>query len=285
MKLPIHQVYKGQPWPTELLIEPDTVYEPLRRWGSMTGVLCVWGICVDGRKGLPTLSTTHRESYESCLEVLRDLVKRGLPPPVTITTDGAPGLIQAIDAMWPRSLRMRCWFHKMQNLHQKGPPQAWPAFKALSADMRDAPTFEEGQRRQQALLAQYQATCPEACRCLADDAEASLNHLKVPARHRQYVRTSNLAERAFEEERRRTKVIPHLWDEASLVKLVFAVLIRVSERWGKKQFSEFEQHPIRALRQTLNLDSPLVPMEGMAKDRSPRGPEAHRRPAGTPARA
>jgi hypothetical protein len=43
-----------------------------------------------------------------------------------------------------------------------------------------------------------------------------------------------LAERAFEEERRRPKVIPHLWDKARWVKLVFAVLIRVSERWGKK---------------------------------------------------
>jgi transposase-like protein len=142
----------------------------------------------------------------------------------------------------------------MHNLMQKVPPQAWPAFKALVADLRDAPTFEEGQRRLQTLLAQYQGTFPEACRCLEDDAEASLNHLKVPMRHRQYVRTSNLAERAFEEERRRTKVIPHLWDEASLVKLVFAVLIRVSERWGTKQYSEFAQHQIRALRHTLALD-------------------------------
>lgn len=248
----------------------DTVYEPLRRWGSKTGILCVWGICVDGRKGLLTLSTAHSESYESCLEVLRDLVKRGLQTPVTSTTDGAPGLMKAIDAMWPCSLRMRCWFHKMQNLHEKVPPQAWPAFKAFVADMRDALTFEEGPRRQQALLAQYRDTFPEACRCLEDDAEASLNHLKVPARHRQDVRTSNLAARAFEEERRRTKVIPHLWDEASLVKLVFAVLIRVSERWGKKQFSEFEQHQVRALRQTLPLDHPLVPLEEGSKDRSPR---------------
>jgi len=136
--------------------------------------------------------------------------------------------------------------------------------------MRDAPTFEEGQRRQQGLLVQYHDSFPAACRCLEDDAEARLNHLKVPARHRQYVRTSNLAERAFEEERRRTKVIPHLWDEASVVKLVFAVLIRVSERWGKKQFSEFEQHQIRALRQSLGLDQPWVPVDLVTKDRSPR---------------
>jgi hypothetical protein len=34
------------------------------------------------------------------------------------------------------------------------------------------------------------------------------------------------------------------------VKLVFAVLMRVSERWGKQQYSEFEQHQMWALRQS-----------------------------------
>lgn len=73
------------------------------------------------------------------------------------------------------------------------------------------------------------------------------------------MRTSHLAERACEEERRRTKVLPHLWDDASLVKLVFAVLIGVSERWGKKQYSAFEQHQMRALRQVLALDQAFEP--------------------------
>jgi putative transposase len=236
----------------------DAVYEPLRRWGSKLGVFCVWAICVDGRKVLLALSTANSESYESCLEVVRDLVKRGLQTPVTITTDGAAGLTKAIDAIWPKALRIRCWFHKMQNLQQKVPPQAWPEFKQLVADMRDAPTVAEAERRRQLIVNRYQRDFPEACRCLPDDAEASLNHLYVPQRHQQYVRTSNLAERAFEEERRRTKVIPHLWDEGSVVKLVFAVLIRVSERWGKQCFSTFEQHQIRSLRRQRQLDEPTV---------------------------
>lgn len=236
----------------------DAVYEPLRRWGSKTGVLCVWAICVDGRKVLLSLSTANSESYESCLDVLRDLVKRGVQTPVTVTTDGAAGLTKAIDAIWPKAWRIRCWFHKMQNLQQKVPPQAWPEFKALVADMRDAPTVAEAERRRQLIVNRYQRDFPEACRCLLDDGEASLNHLYVPQRHQQYVRTSNLAERAFEEERRRTKVIPQLWDEGSVVKLVFAVLIRVSERWGKKCFSEFEQQQIRSLRKRRQLDDPEV---------------------------
>jgi putative transposase len=236
----------------------DTVYEPLRRWGQKTGVLCVWAICEDGRKVLLSLSTTNSESYESCLEVLRGLAKRGMQPPVTITTDGAVGLTKAIDAMWPKSLRIRCWFHKMQNLQQKIPAHLWPEVKALLVDMRDAPTPEKAEKRREAIVAQYQRELPEACRCLLDDAAASLNHLAVPQRHQQYVRTSNLVERAFVEERRRTKVIPHLWGEQSLVNLVFGVLIRVSDRWGKKCFSELEQQQIRRLRGKLKLDEQEV---------------------------
>ena len=93
---------------------------------------------------------------------------------------------------------------------------------------------------------------------MLDDAQASLNHLAVPQRHQQYVRTSNLVERAFVEQRRRTKVIPHLWGEQSLVNLVFGVLIRVSARWGKKCFSELEQQQIRSLRVKLQLDEQEV---------------------------
>lgn len=193
----------------------DTVYEPLRRWGNKTGVLGAWAICEDGRKVLLSLSTPNSESYESCLEVLRDLVKRGMHPLVTITTDGAVGLTKAVDTMWPKSWRIRCWFHTRQNLQQKVPAQAWPAFKALVVDLRDAPTREKAQDRRDQMVAQYQHEFPEACRCLLDEAAASLNHLEVPQRHQQYVRTSNLAERACVEERRRTKVIPHLPEERS----------------------------------------------------------------------
>jgi hypothetical protein len=52
--------------------------------GELDRVLCVWGICVDGRQGLLPLSTTNRESDERGLEGVRDLSKRGLQTPVTI---------------------------------------------------------------------------------------------------------------------------------------------------------------------------------------------------------
>jgi putative transposase len=161
----------------------DTVYEPLRRWGQKTGILCVWAICEDGRKVLVSLSTTNSESYERCVEVLRGLVKRGMRTPITITTDGALGLTKAIDTMWPKALRIGWWFHKRPNFQQKVPARAWPEGKALLVDRRDAPTREKAEQRRDAIVEQYQREFPERCRCLLDDAEARLNHLVVPQRH------------------------------------------------------------------------------------------------------
>jgi transposase-like protein len=146
---------------------------------------------------------------------------------------------------------MRCWGPKMPNWPQQVPPQTWSAFQALIAAMRDAPTCAEGHCRFARLVDAYRRRCPAACRCGADDVEARLHHLTVPPRPGQSGHPSNLAERAFKEEHCRPQGIPHLWAETSWVKLVFAVLICVSEQWGQKPYSAFEQLQSRALCQAL----------------------------------
>jgi putative transposase len=133
-------------------------------------------------------------------------------------------------------------------------------------DLRDAPTRKKAEERRDQIVGQYQREFPEACRCLLDDAAASLNHLEVPQRHPQYVRTANRAERAFVEARRRTKVIPHLLDERSLVQVVCAVLLRVRDRWGKTCCSEFAQQQIRSWRGRLKLDEQDVRMSETTPD-------------------
>jgi transposase-like protein len=249
----------------------DAVYEPLRRHGSKLAILCAWGITTDGRRMLLDLTTGNGESEMLCLEFLRGMVTRGLQPPLTVTTDGALGLISAVETAWPHSKRIRCWFHKMQNLQDKVPPDAWPSFKAQVIDVRDAATKEEAQRRFNELVKSKERELPEACRCLKDDLDASLNHLIVPLRHRVMVRTTNYVERSFVEERRRTKVIPNIWDEKSAIKLVFATLIRVSERWSRMRFSAIEQRQILNLREQLGLQN---------KEETINQKSSHRRSAG-----
>jgi transposase-like protein len=67
--------------------------------------------------------------------------------------------------------------------------------------------------------------------CFTEDLEALLAIHRVPVRHRIRVRITNLAERSFAEERRRTKVIHRLTDEQAAMKLVYATMIRAAERW------------------------------------------------------
>jgi putative transposase len=75
-------------------------------------------------------------------------------------------------------------------------------------------------------------------------------------RHRIQVHTTNLAERSFAEERRRTKVIPRLMDEKAAMKLVFATMIRAADRWCRVSISDLERHQLTLLRAELGLDPP-----------------------------
>jgi putative transposase len=74
-----------------------------------------------------------------------------------------------------------------------------------------------------------------------------------------HVRATNLAERSFEEERRRTKVIPRLLDEKAAMKLVFATMIRSAERWCRVSITDLERHQLKLLRAELGLDPPPNP--------------------------
>jgi transposase-like protein len=234
----------------------DAVYESLRRYGAKEGILCCWAITTEGRKVLLHLAVGNKESEACWTEFFRDMIGRGLRAPTSVTSDGAPGLIQAIEQVFNKSLRIRCWFHKLSNIRSKVPQEAAQEFMAYVRAVRDAPTHQAGEAAAASVIEQFSNTYPAAVRCFAEDLEASLAHLKVPVRHRINVRTTNLLERSFVEERRRSKVIPRFTDEKSAMKLVFATLIRASDRWSRVSISELERKQLGLLRQELGIDPP-----------------------------
>jgi len=230
-----------------LYLFADAVYESLRHQANCRqAILVTWAILADGSKVLLHLSLGNKESRDSWVDHFRSLVTRGLPLPLTVTSDGAPGLIGAIQAMWPEAERIRCWFHKMANVLDKVPEDLREPIKRLLQEVRDAPDHATGQKRAAALIEQYQKELPSAMKCLAEDLEASLNHLKLPSLHQKAIRTTNLAERGFVEERRRAKVIPKFRREQECLKLVFGTLWRSSERWRKVRFTALERQQLEA---------------------------------------
>jgi transposase-like protein len=90
-------------------------------------------------------------------------------------------------------------------------------------------------------------------RTFQDDWEACVACLRCPASHHKRIRTANLLERSFLEERRRTRTIPRFFSQRSCLKPVFATLWRASERWQGVRMSEIERQQLKLLRRELGL--------------------------------
>ena len=65
---------------------------------------------------------------------------RGLGDPLLVVSDGASGVIKAIEVCFPRSARQRCLAHRMRKLAAKVPDDLWPAFKARATAAYQAPS-------------------------------------------------------------------------------------------------------------------------------------------------
>ena len=232
----------------------DGIAERLHLGQPREAVLAAWGILADGKKALLHLAPGTKEDTASCKEFFQDLRRRGLPDPLLVVSDGAPGVIRAIEECFPRSVRQRCLAHKMRNLQSKLPEQVWPEFKARAQACYQAASPALARVLRDDIAATYGAELPSAVACLDDDFEACIAQLRFPLGHRRAVRTTNLLERLFGEERRRTKVIPHAFGERAVLKLMYAALIRAAERWRATRITEFERRQLKAIRNEIDRD-------------------------------
>lgn len=230
----------------------DGVAERLHAGLPREAVLCAWGITEDGRKVLLHLAPGTKEDTASCTAFFEDLKRRGLPDPLLAVTDGAPGLIRAAETCFPRALRQRCLAHRLRNLRSKAPESQWPeiAIRARACYEAASPALATLLREDFAQV--YGRELPAVVQCFSDDFEACIAHLRFPLRHRKVIRTTNLLERLFLEERRRTKIIPHAFGERPVLKLMYAAMIRAAERWRGIAVGEFEQRQLRAIRDELD---------------------------------
>jgi transposase-like protein len=239
----------------------DGLYEGMRLHKSRKeAILVAWGVCRDGRKVLLHLALGNKESESACTAFVRDMVRRGLPVPTLVTTDGAPALMAAVEAAWSRSLRQRCLVHKVRNVLDKVPEGVKQEMKQALWSIYDAPNREVADLLAARFITRYAETYPAAVACFQDDLAACLNHLECPVGHRKRIRTTNLLERAFLEVRRRTRATPRFFDERGCLKLIFATLMQVSDRWQRIRFSELDRAHLDHLRQRLGIEEVLSPI-------------------------
>ena len=168
-----------------------------------------------------------------------------------IVADGAPGLIKAIEQCWPASDRQHCCVHRVRNLLAKLPERERERVRqAYWRALDDAINERDAKQRLQALVDELdKAGYTAAARCLADDLDALVVHLRYPTRHRRRWRSTNLLERSLGEVKRRTKVMGRLPGETSCLTLVWAVLdLYISHQTNGIRFTTLDRQRLDRVR-------------------------------------
>jgi putative transposase len=269
-----------QEFATRDLSEYDIVYlfidgiaERIRPGSKREPVLAAWGFTAEGKKVLLHLMAGSKEDAETVSAFFQDMRARGLGDPLLNVSDGAGGIIKAIETCFPRSERQRCLAHRMRNLAAKVPEDQWPEFKVRATAAYQAPSRAIARELAAGVVADFETELPSAVACFRDDFEACIAHLRMPVTHRRAVRTTNLLERLFGEERRRLKIIPNAFGEKPVLKLMFGAMIRAAEHWRAITITDFEHRQMEALRRELDqeyetrngLDKPTPPGSHPAK--------------------
>jgi transposase-like protein len=212
----------------------DARYEKVRHGGSVIScaVLIAVGLDRNGCRTILGVSVSLSEAEVHWREFLSNLQERGLHGVELIVSDDHAGLKAAREARFSGVPWQRCQFHLQQNAAQFVPRLALRT--EVAADIRavfDAPDRTEADRRLKLAVQKYQKTAPKLASWLEQNIPEGLTVFNLPTSHRRRLRTSNLLERLNKEIKRRTRVATLFPNEASLLRLVSAVLMEVSEEW------------------------------------------------------
>ncbi len=217
----------------------DARYEKVRHGGSVVdcAVLIAVGVLPGGKRTVLGVSVSLSEAEVHWREFLTSLVERGLHGVEMITSDAHEGLKAARQSVFPGVPWQRCQFHLQQNAAAYVPKVDMRS--EVAADLRgvfNAPDAHEAEGLLKLVADKYRPKAPKLAEWMERSVPEGLTVFTRPPAHRRRLRTSNMLERLNKEIHRRTRVATLFPNEASLLRLVSAVLAEVDEEWqtGKR---------------------------------------------------
>jgi len=212
----------------------DARYEKVRQNGQLLdcAVLIAMGVAPDGKRALLGVSVALSEAEVHWRAFLQSLLQRGLCGVTCITSDDHSGLKAARTAVFPSVPWQRCQFHLQQNAQAYVPrlDQRAEVARAIRS-VFDSPSRPAAEARLKEIVAHYANSAPKLATWLEENLPQGLTVFGLPAAHQQKMRTSNALERVNQELKRRTRVARLFPNEASLLRLITALLTEISEEW------------------------------------------------------
>lgn len=217
-------------------------------------ILCAFGIRDDGVHEMIDFKIADSESETNWVGFLSDLYRRGLEGEGTelIVTDGGVGLQSALDFVYSKIDRQRCWVHKTRNILDKVKKKDQDEIRKAVNKIWQSDSKMEAINGYWNFCNKYRDIYPETVKCLEKDIEDLLVYFKIKLDKKEkenldleqikkkqinlwkLIRTTNLIERCFVEVRRRTRPMGTLQNKESLERIIFAVMHNLNCKWNKK---------------------------------------------------
>ncbi len=212
----------------------DARYEKARQGDQLLdcAVLIAIGIGPDEKRSVLGVSAALSEAEVHWRNFLTFLHSRGLHGLSFIVSDTHPGLAAARAAVFPSVPWQRCQFHLQQN-DQAYVPRL-DMRDSVASDIRsifNSQDLASAQARLKTLVDLYSKSAPKLSAWMEKNIPEGFAVFSLPIPHQRRMRTSNAIERVNQELKRRTRVASLFPNEASLLRLISALLCEISEEW------------------------------------------------------
>ena len=214
----------------------DARYEKMRHGGVVrdAAVLSAIGIGPDERRRILGVSIALSEAEVHWRAFLESLQRRGMCGVEYVVCDDHTGLRVARKAVLGGAKWQRCQFHLAHNAIHHAPNIA--IRKRIGTELRavwNANTLAAAETVLADLVSSYRETAPKLAGWLEKNIPEGLTVFSLPDHHRRRMRTSNPMERAVQQElKRRTQKVRVFPNQASLDRLVSAVLVESDDKWA-----------------------------------------------------
>ncbi len=189
-----------------------------------TMILTALGVDLEGSREVLAFRACAEEDKDGWSCLLQDLRTRGVSEVDLIVTDGHDGLLAAVAALFPTTLRQRCLVHKQRNIMNAIPKREHQEVTTELTGIWKQEKQEDALLNLAAFKAKYQKRYPEAMRSLLEDEEHVLTFYAFPPVMHRYIRSTNAIESLFSTVRQRTDQIDVFTTETSCVTIVWAVM-------------------------------------------------------------
>jgi putative transposase len=212
----------------------DAHYEKVRKNGCVRdcAIFTAVGINTEGNREVLGVSVSLSEAEPHWRAFLKSLKTRGLSGVKYAVSDDHDGLKNALKAEMTGVIWNRCQCHLQRNASGYVPKVSMRS--QVAEDLRDvfnAKDRRSAEERLEGCVEKYAKSAPELACWMQENIPDGLNVFALPKGHRKRMRTTNTLERLHQEIKRRARVARLFPNEESLLRLVSAIEMEISEDW------------------------------------------------------